>query len=69
MNICPIANNSCIETTKCDVRVHDTTNDTESFAITHCDQLKFQWMPKGLDHGNLIITKKLEIEHEVAKSL
>ena len=42
---------------------------SESFAITYCHQLKFQWMPKGLDHGNLIVTKELEIEHEVSHEL
>ena len=80
MNICPIVSNSCIEATKCDIRLHDTVTDdntkiiigrsvnSQSFAITYCHQLEFQWMPKGLDRGNLIVTKEFEFktEHEVS---
>ena len=49
--------------------VHGLVNTTESFAITYCHQLKFQWMPKELSYGNLIVTKELEIEHEVKHML
>lgn len=36
-----------------------------SAIVNYCHQLKFKWMPKDLDHGNLLVTKRLDNDYEV----
>ena len=40
--------------------------DDQSYQMTYCGQLKYKWIPKGLDHGSMIVTKQLEIGQKVS---
>ena len=47
---------------------HTTSINKRSshLAINNCDQLKFQWHPRGVDFGSLIISKGVKVEHVVS---
>ena len=64
MDICLIANDSCTEVAKCGVQLHSSVH-ASVINDKYCSQLKFQWMPNGADHGSVLVTKELTMDHEV----
>jgi len=65
----PELNNQLLKSSKSINR--DTNNqlsDDEMDYSNDCHRLKFKWMPKGRNHGNLQVTKNLETDYKVAKS-
>lgn len=64
MDICLIENGSRTEVAKCGVQLHSSVH-TREINENYCSQLKFQWMPNGIGHGSVLVTKGLTMDHEV----
>ena len=64
MDICLVANKSCTTVAKCGFELHSSVHGS-IIDNKYCLQLELQWMPNGIGHGSLLVTKELTMDHEV----
>ena len=64
VDICLVANESCTRVAKCGFELHSSVHGS-IIDDKYCLQLELQWMPNGVGHGSLLVTKELTMDHEV----